>query len=451
MDSPRFEVYTLADLEQGHIPPMQRLPQKLRFAMQVVAKVLPFRVNRYVVEELIDWSQVPDDPIFQLTFPQPGMLPEEDFAALADLLLAGATRAEIMSQVQAIRQRLNPHPAGQLDLNVPRDPDGNPIGGLQHKYPQTVLFFPSQGQTCHSYCSFCFRWAQFVGDPAWQIGAPEASVLHDYLRQHLQVTDVLITGGDPLVMRTRRLAALLLPLLGQEFEHVRTIRLGTKSLSFWPYRFLTDADADELLGLLERLVQGGKQVAIMAHYNHFRELETESARLAIARLRATGVTIYTQGPVLAHVNDDPTIWTKLWQVQVKLGMVPYYLFVVRDTGAQRYFKVPLAHAFAIYRTAVQSVSGLGRTVRGPVLSTTPGKVEIQGVTEVGSEKVFVLRFLQARDPNWVLQPFFARFDAHATWLDQLRPALGESWFWSEKESGLRRCGIVDHVFPAVKN
>ncbi len=428
---PRFKVYTLADLERGRIPPLQKLPRQLRFAMQVVAQVLPFRVNAYVVEELIDWDSVPADPIFQLTFPQPGMLAAEDFSALADLLSGGASRAEIMSRVQAIRQALNPHPAGQLELNVPRDSKGNPIQGLQHKYQQTVLFFPSRGQTCHSYCSFCFRWAQFVGDRGLRIATREAKALSDYLRRHSEVTDVLITGGDPMVMKAKHLANYLLPLLSPEFERVQTIRIGTKSLSFWPYRYLTDEDADDLLKLLERLVRGGKHVALMAHYNHFRELETEPARQAIARLRATGAVIRSQGPLLAHVNDDPEVWARLWQTQVRLGIVPYYMFVERDTGARRYFEVPLARSWQIYRLAVQRVSGLGRTVRGPSMSATPGKVEIQGVTEIGGEKVFVLRFLQGRHPDWVQRPFFARYDDQACWLDQLRPAFGEDRFFFE--------------------
>ncbi|GAB4363457.1 MAG: KamA family radical SAM protein [Methylohalobius crimeensis] len=431
--SRRFEVYTLPDLERGRIAPIAKLPRETRFAMQVVAQVLPFRVNAYVVEELIDWDRAPDDPIFQLTFPQPDMLAPEDFSALADLLSQGASKAEIQARVQAIRQTLNPHPAGQMELNMPRDEEGNPINGLQHKYRETVLFFPSQGQTCHSYCSFCFRWAQFVGDRELRIASRESDTLHRYLRRHPEVTDVLITGGDPMVMKTKHLENYLLPLLGPEFDHVRTIRIGTKSLSFWPYRYLTDHDSDDLLRLLEKLVRGGKQVAVMAHYNHWQELETDAAREAIERVRATGAMIRSQGPLLAHINDDPDAWARLWQTQVELGISPYYMFVERDTGARRYFEVPLARCWEIYREAIQQVSGLARTARGPSMSAGPGKVEIQGITRIGDEKAFVLRFLQGRNPDWVQRPFFARYDDQATWLDQLRPAFGEDRFFFEPE------------------
>jgi L-lysine 2,3-aminomutase len=132
---------------------------------------------------------------------------------------------------------------------------------------------------------------------------------------------------------------------------------------------------------------------------------------------------------LAQINDDADEWARLWREQVKLGIIPYYMFVERDTGARHYFEKPLYEAWKIYRQAIQQVSGLARTARGPSMSASPGKVEVQGVAEIHGEKVFVLRFIQARDPEWVQRPFFARFDEQATWLDQLKPAFGEERFF----------------------
>ncbi len=426
----QFQVYTERQLEQ--IPQLRRLPAELRRSMRAVAQVLPFRVNRYVVDELIDWDKVPDDPIFQLTFPQEGMLAPEDFARIAGMLDAGADPAQIRAVAQDIRQKLNPHPAGQRLLNVPRLDDKR-LEGMQHKYRETVLFFPSQGQTCHAYCTFCFRWAQFVGDKELRIASHEATLLHRYLKQHREVTDLLVTGGDPMVMKTKHLAAYLEPLLQPEFAHIQTLRIGTKALSFWPQRFVLDEDADDLLRLLERLVRKGKHVAIMAHFNHWRELDTPIAREAVRRVRATGAVIRSQSPLVANINDSAEVWARLWQTQVRLGIVPYYMFVERDTGASRYFEVPLVRAWEIYREAIQKVSGVARTVRGPSMSAGPGKVEVQGVTEIGGEQVFVLRFIQGRNPDWVQRPFFARFDPQATWLDDLRPALGEEKFFFQAE------------------
>ncbi|MGI9574249.1 KamA family radical SAM protein [Alloalcanivorax xenomutans] len=423
----RFKVYTARQLDK--IEPLQRLDEEARFAMDVVASVLPFRVNEYVIEELIDWDKVPDDPIYQLTFPQKDMLAPEHFERVANAMRSGDK--DILNQAIAeVREALNPHPAGQMEHNIP-EVDGERINGLQHKYDETVLFFPSQGQVCHSYCTFCFRWAQFIGDNDLKIAAKEAGQLKKYIQAHPEITDVLITGGDPLVMKTKNLRAHIEPLL--ELEQLRTIRIGSKALTFWPYRFVSDNDANDLLDLFREVTAAGKHLALMAHYNHWKELEPSIAREAIRRVRATGAQIRAQGPLLAHINDNADDWARLWQTQVELGVVPYYMFVERDTGARHYFEVPLAKAWRIYRDAMKQVSGLARTARGPSMSSHPGKVEIQGVTEIHGEKVFVLRFIQGRNPDWVQRPFFAKYNGEATWLNHLEPAFGEEKFFFEDE------------------
>ena len=108
------------------------------------------------------------------------------------------------------------------------------------------------------------------------------------------------------------------------------------------------------------------------------------------------------------------------------------MFVVRDTGAQHFFGVPLERAWQIFRQAYQGISGLGRSVQGPCMSTHPGKIQVLGVTELYGEKVFSLRFVQGRNPDWVLRPFFARYDPNAIWLDDLKPAFGEQKFFFEE-------------------
>lgn len=425
----RFKVYTERHLDQ--IAQIRRLPEAQRFAMRVVATVLPFRVNQYVIDELIDWTNIPDDPIFQLSFPQPGMLADGDFSHMAGVLKSGADPVDIRRAAKRIRDKLNPHPAGQRKLNIPML-NNEALTGIQHKYRETVLFFPTQGQTCHTYCSFCFRWAQFIGDKELRFSSNETSQLHQYLRSHKDISDLLMTGGDPMVMKTKHMAQYLLPLLEREFEHIQNIRIGTKAISFWPQRFVTDEDADDLLRLIGKLVKAGKHVAIMTHFNHWREMETPMAVEAIRRLRESGAVLRSQSPLIRHINDDPDVWGRMWRTQTRLGIIPYYMFVERDTGAKHYFEVPLARAWGIYREAVKQVSGLSRTVRGPSMSATPGKVEIQGVCEIAGEKVFVCRFIQGRNPDWVQRPFFARYDEHATWLSDLKPALGEERFFFEE-------------------
>jgi len=124
----------------------------------------------------------------------------------------------------------------------------------------------------------------------------------------------------------------------------------------------------------------------------------------------------------------------MWRQQVQLGCIPYYMFVVRDTGAQHYFGVPLVKAYEIFRNAYKQVSGLGRTVRGPSMSATPGKVLVDGIVTINNKKVIVLKFLQGRNPEWVSTPFFAEYDENAIWLDDLKPAFEEKFFFEDELS-----------------
>lgn len=428
-EAPRYKPFTLRDFRE--LPQVQAaLTEDQKFAIEVVSHVLPFRTNSYVVEQVINWENVPNDPIFVLNFPQAEMLKPNHFEEMASVLTNGASEDEIQQTANKIRMDLNPHPAGQMEHNVPIF-DGTRLHGMQHKYHETVLFFPSQGQTCHAYCTFCFRWAQFVGMDELKFASRESELLVDYLKDHEEATDVLFTGGDPLIMRTHILAAYVEPLL--EVPHLRNIRIGSKALAYWPYRFLTDKDADALLALFRKVENSGKHLALMAHFNHPNELKTEAVQLASARVRETGAQIRTQSPLLRHINDDPDAWADMWKDQVRLGMVPYYFFVVRDTGAQHYFAVPLVEAWQIFRRAYNQVSGLSRTVRGPSMSCDPGKVQVNGVVEIEGEKLIALQAIQGRDPGWVGKPFFAEYDENAIWLDDLKPAFGEEKFFFADE------------------
>ncbi|MFI6054538.1 KamA family radical SAM protein [Streptomyces violascens] len=406
-----------------------RIPEELREGVAVVSQVLPFRTNQYVLDELIDWENIPDDPIFRLNFPHRAMLDEGDYLAMRDVLATG-DKGQIALYAGKLRAQMNPHPAGQQTHNVP-ELDGEEVPGIQHKYAETVLFFPKAGQTCHAYCTFCFRWPQFVGDDELAFAAKDAQGLTAYLARHREVTDVLITGGDPLIMRTNTLARYIEPLLTPEFEHVQNIRIGTKSVAYWPQRFITDQDADELLRLFERVIAAGKHLAIMGHYNHPAEIRPDIAQTALKRIIATGANVRLQSPVLKHINDDPAAWRELWTTGVRLGAIPYYMFVERDTGARSYFELPLVRAYEIFREAYKSVSGLSRTVRGPSMSAFPGKVLIDGTPTIRGEKVFALQLLQGRDPDWTRRPFYAKYDPHATWFDQLTPAFDDQRFFFE--------------------
>jgi L-lysine 2,3-aminomutase len=220
-----------------------RLKEKLT-DIRMSALIFPFKASPYLVEELIDWEMegdIADDPFYRLVFPTMGMLSPEHRA-----ILEGACAEEdpikIKDAVEQIREDLNPHPAGQKALNAPKKED---LTGVQHKYSETVLFFPAAGQTCHAYCTYCFRWAQFIGDSDLRFAQKDAGSLFDYLAEHEEVSDILFTGGDPMFMKTRLIKQYFEPFKDPTFlPHVKNLRIGTRALTFWPQRFTTDDDAD---------------------------------------------------------------------------------------------------------------------------------------------------------------------------------------------------------------
>ncbi|MDR0737444.1 MAG: lysine 2,3-aminomutase, partial [Prevotellaceae bacterium] len=424
----QYHAYALHNFRT--IPQIASLPEDMIRDIETVGKVLPFKTNNYVIDELIDWGRAEDDALFTLNFPRRDMLEKRHYATVERLMAQNVSKEILDAEIQRIRLLLNPNPAGQ-EHNVPYLGEIK-LRGIQHKYPETVLFFPSQGQTCHAYCTFCFRWPQFSGMSGLRFAMKETDLLLKYLRLHGEVTDILFTGGDPMTMSAAILDSYITPLLTPEFAHIRSIRIGTKSLTYWPYRYLTDDDSDDLLRLFERVIKSGKNLSVQAHFNHPRELQTEALRKAIIRIRSTGAQIRTQSPVMRHINDKPELWSEMWRKQVDLNCIPYYMFIARDTGAKHFFELPLEKCWNIFRRAYRKVSGLCRTVRGPSMSDHPGKIQVLGVQEVKGEKVFVLRFLQGRNPKWVDIPFFAAYDPRATWFNQLKPAFGEAKFFFEE-------------------
>ena len=425
----KYRSYTVHNFRE--IPQVrEKLTPEQQFDIEVVAQVFPFKTNNYVVEKLINWDNPLEDPIFRLTFPQRGMLLDEDYEEIANLLRQNAPKEVIREKANEIRMKLNPHPAGQK-YNVP-EINGKKLHGAQHKYKETILFFPKQGQTCHAYCSFCFRWPQFVGIDELKFAMKEVELLIEYIKAHPEITDLLFTGGDPLIMKTRVLRQYIEPILEAKIPHLKTIRIGSKALAFWPYRFTTDDDADDLIKLFKEIKEAGYHLAYMAHFNHYQELETEEVKEAVDRILSTGAIIRTQSPILRHINDSAEVWATMWKKQVQMNMVPYYMFMARDTGAQHYFGVPLVRAWEIFRKAYSSVSGIARTVKGPSMSATPGKVRMLGVAEINGEKVMVLDFLQGRNPDWVGKPFFAKYNPEALWLDELEPYGSDQFFYEEE-------------------
>jgi len=345
---------------------LDRLSPRERAAARRVAARYPFLANRDYLS-LIDWDD-PHDPI----------------------------RAVIVPRTEELA------PWGNLD---PSDEMQNYVApGCQHKYAETVLLIANDA--CGGFCRFCFRKRLFLegGSEA----ARDIGPALEYIRSQPQVTNVLLTGGDPLLLPTRRLETIVRGV--RNIPHVRIIRIGTKCPAYTPRRIIDDP---ELLAMLSRYSTRDRRIYVMVHINHPREL-TADARLALDLLARSGVVLCNQSPILRGINADPETLASLMRELSIIGLTPYYFFQCRPTAGNRPFAVPIVEAYSIFEEAKKRVSGLAKRARY-VMSHASGKIEIAGVT---AERIF-LRYHRARDPKDEGRFIIAPRDDDAYWLDDL--------------------------------
>jgi L-lysine 2,3-aminomutase len=406
---PGFRVFTMADLDQ--LTARAGLPPARRLKIQAAAAVTGFRVTSYVTDELIDWSAAPDDPIYRLYFP------DED-------VLAGAGAGPARQTAPGPRAWPAAQQAGSRPAPGRLRPGDPALPGVRRVGHDSVLVVPARAPASRCYAITCpgRTWPAPGHGPAMSAdGIPRLTA---YLAAHPEVTSVQLTGGDPLMMGAAALRRHVEPLLA--VEQLASIRISTSALACWPHRFLNgpDGDADDTLRLFGQVCAAGKNLTLMAGFCHPRELEPAPAGEAARRIRDTGALICTQAPVAGSVNDAASIWAAMWRTQVRMGMVPGTMNLSRVTGPGRHFTVPLARAHRIFTRAYAGVTGLARTVRGPAMRDEHGTVCIDGTAVIGTQEVFVLRYIQARDPHLIGALFFAAFDPGATWLTELKPAQG---------------------------
>lgn len=424
----KFITYNKTNFRQ--IEYLKQLPEEVKKEIEVVSHVLPFKTNNYVTDYLINWENYETDPVFILNFPMRDMLREEQYQEVKKALEKKVPEHELQRIVNRIRLKLNPHPAQQM-TNIP-ELNGEPLEGCQHKYQDIILFFPSQGQTCHAHCTFCFRWPQFVKDLDLQFSMREVEKVTEYIRQNEQIHEILFTGGDPMVMSPGTISDYIDRIFAADIPHLNTIRFGTKSLTYWPFTFIPEFsdEAEDMLKLFRRIVNNGKHLAFMAHFNHPNEMDNSAVQEAMYNIRQTGAEIRTQAPVLKNINDDPAVWNEMWKKQVNLGLVPYYMFIERETGPYEYFGLPISRVYDIYHNAVRNSASFAKTVTAPVMSASKGKVHVMGTVDnpADGKKYFMLQYVRHRDASKTFKPFLAHYNEQATWFDQLEiaePAMSE--------------------------
>jgi KamA family protein len=346
------------------------LAPKAMEKMETVTDKFPFRSNEYYLS-LVDWKD-DHDPLRRIVIPDSHELKT----------------------------------GGSTDPSCEKDYTKKP--GLQHKYAQTGLLLLTD--ICGGICRFCFRKRLFMSCKRETVKDVSENI--EYIREHREISNVLLTGGDPLTLETRQLESVLRQL--REIEHVNIIRIGSKMLAYNPYRILNDKD---LCPVLSRYSTPEKRIYLMAHFNHPREL-TAVSRDAAEALRKAGIIVVNQTPILNGINNDADTLTTLFRQLSFAGISPYYVFQCRPSLGNRIFQVPVEQSYEIVQKSWQACSGLAKRARF-VMSHATGKIEIVGKT---AHHVF-MRYHQAADTTNIGKFLVFRSNPVARWFDDYRHAL----------------------------
>ncbi|RME31794.1 KamA family radical SAM protein [Candidatus Woesearchaeota archaeon] len=335
--------------------------------IEEVVKLHPMRIPRYYLN-LID-PKDPYDPIRKLIVP---------------------SIAELSTE-------------GEYDTSGEQENTKGP--GLQHKYAQTALVLATN--QCAAYCRHCFRKRL--------VGLPNREILNRfddaarYIEQHHEITNVLISGGDPFVLRTEVIRGFLSRL--DTIPHLQFIRFGTRTPATFPQRITRDSS---LTTLLKEYSRPDRRLYVITHFNHPREL-TQEAREAAARIQDAGVLMYNQAVLLRGVNDSSVVLSDLLNKLVGSGITPYYVFQCRPVKrVKEQFQVPFSEGIPIIEGARARCSGPSKGFTF-AMSHRLGKIQILGLRD---DEIF-FKFHEAKHPVDAGRFFSRRLLKGAGWLDDL--------------------------------
>lgn len=314
---------------------------------------------------LIDWDD-PDDPIRRIVIPDPDEI----------------------------------DPEGKMDPSTERN--FTKLPGLQHKYRETALLLCSD--ECAGLCRFCFRKRLFIKEKKDTVRDFEEAIR--YIREHDEISNVLITGGDSLCLSTKKLDKIISGL--RDIEHVGIIRLGTKIPAYNPYRIIDDPG---LPLLIERYSTPEKRIYVMCQFNHPREL-TETAIGALEILNNAGAILMNQTPIIKGVNDDPDTLSELFRRLAVAGVRPYYVFQCRPTAGNRIYTLPVEKGFRIFEKAKKQCCGLEKTAKY-MISHRTGKIEITGLTK---DSIY-FKYAQAAECKNIGRFMAFKRNREAVWFD----------------------------------
>lgn len=335
----------------------------------------PMNIPRYYLG-LVDPAD-PDDPIRRLCVPE-----------VDEMVVAGAMGATTTD------------PYGD-----DRHDKGN---GILHKYPYTALVVGTE--YCAMYCRHCFR-KRMVGLPNEQTvrNFQEAA---KYFAEHTELTNVLISGGDPFLLPTDVIARMLDALV--HIEHLNYVRIGSRAPVVFPMRFFED----ELIEVLQRFNRV-KALYVPTHFNHPREITPEAAR-AVLRLREAGITVNNQAVLLRGVNDDVDTLVELMNGLLRIGVNPYYLYQCMPVARVRHhFQVPLKQGVDMVDQARQRLDGYGKRFKF-IIGHDIGKIEICG--RIGDKLIMKQLHARPEHPEESSRMLVRRLTDRGGWLDDLEEA-----------------------------
>lgn len=423
---------------------------------ELFIEVYRFMATKHVLDT-INWKSFQKDSLFQLVFPQPGMM-NEDLVKKYHDAKDEAERKKIVEDY--IIEHTNPHD-GKQKLNTPwfENDEGEAefLQGSQHKYPQCQLIFDQSTQNCFAFCTYCFRHAQVRGDEDMFLQR-DINQIHRYLKLHPEVTDVLITGGDAGYLTYERLETYALPFIeDNELMHIKTLRLGSRLLTFHPEVILSN-DFNKKLALFKKLTENGIQLLWMAHFSTPKEIINPSTIAAVRRLRAHGVTIKSQSPIMNHISlfsdENGKIdidrsaqnWIDLGNILAMLGIGFHSMYCARPTGEHHYFTAPLSEINKIFSKVYRSLASVNRPSRYISMTSSAGKVSLIGTAEVNGETVFALKFNEGRNMEWMDKVFLAKYDEKENTIEKLKPYDTEKYFYQDELAE-----IENSLYKAQKN
>jgi lysine 2,3-aminomutase len=365
-----------------HIEQLEQLSDQEKRELNRVTEQFTFRANDYYLS-LIDWND-PEDPIRRIIIPHVGELDQW----------------------------------GRLDPS--NEENYTIVPGLEHKYNSTVLLLVSN--VCGGICRYCFRKRVFINSQSDYLR--DISATMQYIKQHKEVTNVLLTGGDPFVLVTTKLENIVRQL--REIDHVQIIRIGTKIPAFDPYRIINDPS---ILEMIEAYSTERKKIYIMTHFIHPREL-TDVAVRAAHLLKKAGAVLANQAPLIRGVNDDPDVMADLLRQLSFVGVVPYYIFQCRPALGNKTYVVPIEEGYEIIEKAKSQVSGLAKRARY-TMSHSTGKIEVVG----GTEEFIHFKYHRAANDADNGRFLIFRRNPDACWLDDYDELVQESHITSYQSYG----------------